>query len=92
MLNFVGSKIPLRHWCRTFDYTNKGRLQLSDWRVSILYRAELSQAGAYKKGNYFDKRRGGNNDDDDHDHDDNKNDDNDSNNFSRTRMKALIML
>ena len=42
VLNFVGSKIPLRHWCRTFDYTNKGRLQLSDWRVSILYRAELS--------------------------------------------------
>ena len=42
VLNFVGSKIPLRHWCRTFDCTNKGRLQLSDWRVSILYRAELS--------------------------------------------------
>ena len=32
------------------------------------------------------------NDNDDHDHDDNKNDDNDSNNFSHTRMKALIML
>ena len=32
------------------------------------------------------------NDNDDHDHDDNKNDDNDSNNFSRPRMKALIML
>ena len=90
VLNFVGSKIPIRHWCRTFDYTNKGRLQLSDWWVSILDRAELSQAGVYKKGNCFYKRRRGNSDnnnnneddDDDDDDDDNKTDDNDSNNFT----------
>ena len=96
VLNFVGLKIPIRHWCRTFDYTNKGRLQLSDWSVSILDRAELSQAGAYKKGNCFYKRRQGNSDnnnnneddddddddDDDNDNDDNKTDDNDSNNFT----------
>ena len=96
VLNFVGSKIPIRHWCRTFDYTNKGRLQLSDWWVSILDRAEPSQAGAYKKGNCFYKRRRGNSDnnnnneddddddddDEDNGNDDNKTDDNDGNNFT----------
>ena len=88
VLNFVGLKIPIRHWCRTFDYTNKGRLQLSDWWVSILDRAEPSQAGAYKKGNCFYKRRRGNSDnnnnndddDDDDDNDDDENDDDDDDN------------
>ena len=83
--------MPIRHWRRTFDHTNKGRLQLSDWWVSILDRAEPSQAGAYKKGNCLYKRRRGNSDnnnnnddddDDDNGNDDNKTDDNDGNNFT----------